>query len=59
MQLVGEHEMHQTPLDVLVIDMDWHITFYKEVCSGVVGRENGEESERREKKTEKKKRRKK
>lgn len=26
-QLVGEFEVHDVPLDVLVIDMDWHQTF--------------------------------
>jgi len=26
-QLVNEFEMHDVPLDVLVIDMDWHLTF--------------------------------
>lgn len=26
-ELVSEFEMHDVPLDVLVIDMDWHITF--------------------------------
>jgi alpha-glucosidase len=26
-QLVNEFEVHDVPLDVLVIDMDWHITF--------------------------------
>ncbi|MCK4306221.1 MAG: DUF5110 domain-containing protein, partial [Candidatus Eisenbacteria sp.] len=26
-QLVGEFEIHDVPLDVLVIDMDWHLTF--------------------------------
>ncbi|HLX12376.1 MAG TPA: TIM-barrel domain-containing protein [Bacteroidota bacterium] len=26
-QLVGEFEQHQVPLDVLVVDMDWHQTF--------------------------------
>jgi alpha-glucosidase (family GH31 glycosyl hydrolase) len=26
-QLVGEFETHSVPLDVLVIDMDWHLTF--------------------------------
>lgn len=29
-QLVNEFDMHHVPLDVLVIDMDWHITFLKE-----------------------------
>jgi hypothetical protein len=27
MRLVAEFESHQVPLDVLVIDMDWHVTF--------------------------------
>lgn len=27
-------EFQQTPLDVLVTDMDWHITFYKEAAQG-------------------------
>ena len=27
MDLVGEFESHDVPLDVLVIDMDWHLTF--------------------------------
>jgi alpha-glucosidase (family GH31 glycosyl hydrolase) len=26
-QLVGEFESHGVPLDVLVVDMDWHLTF--------------------------------
>lgn len=26
-QLVNEFEIHDVPLDVLVIDMDWHLTF--------------------------------
>jgi alpha-glucosidase len=26
-ELVGEFESHDVPLDVLVIDMDWHLTF--------------------------------
>jgi alpha-glucosidase (family GH31 glycosyl hydrolase) len=26
-QLVGEFRMHDVPLDVLVVDMDWHLTF--------------------------------
>jgi alpha-glucosidase (family GH31 glycosyl hydrolase) len=34
MGIVNQYEMHQVPLDVLVIDMDWHITFYKEASQG-------------------------
>eukprot|EP01113_Clastostelium_recurvatum_P009833 TRINITY_DN1478_c0_g1_i10.p1 TRINITY_DN1478_c0_g1~~TRINITY_DN1478_c0_g1_i10.p1 ORF type:complete len:939 (-),score=226.57 TRINITY_DN1478_c0_g1_i10:178-2994(-) len=34
MELVSEYEIHDTPLDVLVTDMDWHITFYKEAYQG-------------------------
>ena len=28
-QIVREYAQHDIPLDVLVIDMDWHITYYK------------------------------
>ena len=28
-QIVREYAQHDIPLDVLVVDMDWHITFYK------------------------------
>lgn len=34
MEIVGEYEKHGIPLDVLVTDMDWHITFYKEAAAG-------------------------
>lgn len=27
-ELISEYEEHNVPLDVLVLDMDWHITFY-------------------------------
>ena len=26
--IVSEFEEHEIPLDVVVLDMDWHITFY-------------------------------
>ncbi len=29
-QLVEEFEIHDVPLDVLVIDMDWHVTFLRD-----------------------------
>ena len=29
-----EYEQQGVPLDVLVLDMDWHITFYKEAAAG-------------------------
>ena len=29
-----DYEEHTIPLDVLVTDMDWHITFYKEASEG-------------------------
>jgi len=29
MNLVETYEKHSIPLDVLVLDMDWHITFYE------------------------------
>ncbi|PRP89120.1 glycoside hydrolase [Planoprotostelium fungivorum] len=32
--VINQYETHQTPLDVLVTDMDWHITFYKEAAQG-------------------------
>eukprot|EP01136_Pigoraptor_vietnamica_P002158 Opistho-1_new@29725 len=35
MELVGEYETHSTPLDVLVTDMDFHLTFYKQADAGV------------------------
>ncbi len=28
------YKSHGVPLDVLVLDMDWHITFYKEAAEG-------------------------
>ena len=28
-QIITEYIQHDVPLDVLVTDMDWHITFYK------------------------------
>jgi len=31
---VKGYEQHNIPLDVLVLDMDWHITFYKEGDAG-------------------------
>lgn len=34
MGIVREYESHRVPLDVLVTDMDWHITFYKEANAG-------------------------
>ncbi|KAH3746121.1 glycoside hydrolase [Pelomyxa schiedti] len=34
-EIVTEYEVHQTPLDVVVTDMDWHITYYKEADQGV------------------------
>eukprot|EP01117_Protostelium_nocturnum_P008616 TRINITY_DN3091_c0_g2_i1.p1 TRINITY_DN3091_c0_g2~~TRINITY_DN3091_c0_g2_i1.p1 ORF type:complete len:892 (+),score=311.21 TRINITY_DN3091_c0_g2_i1:103-2778(+) len=33
-EIVNEYEGHNVPLDVLVTDMDWHITFYKEASQG-------------------------
>eukprot|EP01105_Mastigella_eilhardi_P024390 TRINITY_DN6356_c0_g1_i1.p1 TRINITY_DN6356_c0_g1~~TRINITY_DN6356_c0_g1_i1.p1 ORF type:complete len:894 (+),score=191.79 TRINITY_DN6356_c0_g1_i1:360-2684(+) len=36
MHIVSEYEQHQTPLDVVVTDMDWHVTFYKEADQGQV-----------------------
>ena len=27
-EIISEFEEHGIPLDVLVLDMDWHITFY-------------------------------
>jgi len=32
--IINQYEMHQTPLDVLVTDMDWHMTFYKLASTG-------------------------
>lgn len=32
--VVKDYEQHNIPLDVLVLDMDWHITFYKEGDAG-------------------------
>ena len=32
--LVRGYEDHNIPLDVLVTDMDWHITFHKEDSAG-------------------------
>ena len=32
--IVNAYEEHGIPLDVLVTDMDWHITFYKEAAEG-------------------------
>jgi len=32
--VINQYEVHDTPLDVLVTDMDWHITFYKEAAAG-------------------------
>ena len=34
-QIVRDYVQHDIPLDVLVIDMDWHITFYKQANRGV------------------------
>ncbi len=36
--LVKEYETNDVPLDMLVMDMDWHITFYKEARQGKKGR---------------------
>ncbi len=33
-QMVTEYIQHDVPLDVLVTDMDWHITFYKLASNG-------------------------
>jgi alpha-glucosidase (family GH31 glycosyl hydrolase) len=33
-QIVSEYIQHDIPLDVLVTDMDWHITFYKLANNG-------------------------
>ena len=33
-QILAEYIQHDVPLDVLVTDMDWHITFYKEASEG-------------------------
>lgn len=32
--IISEYEIHDTPLDVFVTDMDWHMTFYKEANAG-------------------------
>jgi alpha-glucosidase len=34
MEIVDNYEQRGIPLDVLVTDMDWHITFYKEAREG-------------------------
>lgn len=33
-EIVNNYQTHEIPLDVLVTDMDWHITFYKEAAEG-------------------------
>jgi len=33
-EVAEEYEQRNIPLDVLVTDMDWHITFYKEAAEG-------------------------
>ena len=33
-EVVKGYEQRNIPLDVLVTDMDWHITFYKEAAAG-------------------------
>ena len=33
-EVVRGYEEHDIPLDVLVTDMDWHVTFYKEADGG-------------------------
>ena len=33
-EVVNGYEEHEIPLDTLVTDMDWHITFYKEAAEG-------------------------
>jgi alpha-glucosidase (family GH31 glycosyl hydrolase) len=33
-QIITEYIQHDVPLDVLVTDMDWHITFYKLASNG-------------------------
>ncbi|CAF1235295.1 unnamed protein product [Rotaria sp. Silwood1] len=33
-QIITEYIQHDVPLDVLVTDMDWHITFYKLLSNG-------------------------
>lgn len=33
-EIVDEYDQRGIPLDVLVTDMDWHITFYKEAALG-------------------------
>jgi hypothetical protein len=35
--LVNEYVTNDVPLDMLVMDMDWHITFYKEARKGMKG----------------------
>lgn len=33
-EIVNNYQSHEIPLDTLVTDMDWHITFYKEAAEG-------------------------
>eukprot|EP00181_Compsopogon_caeruleus_P002931 CAMPEP_0184689156 /NCGR_PEP_ID=MMETSP0312-20130426/30500_1 /TAXON_ID=31354 /ORGANISM="Compsopogon coeruleus, Strain SAG 36.94" /LENGTH=962 /DNA_ID=CAMNT_0027146473 /DNA_START=91 /DNA_END=2979 /DNA_ORIENTATION=- len=35
-QLVGDFRKHRVPLDILVIDMDWHLTAYEMMNAGYV-----------------------
>jgi len=32
--LIEQYEVHSVPLDIIVTDMDWHETFYKEAADG-------------------------
>lgn len=39
--IVGQYEDRGLPLDVVVIDMDWHLTFYKSQESDQAGQQKG------------------
>lgn len=39
--IVGQYEDRGLPLDVVVIDMDWHLTFYKNPVSDQAGQQKG------------------
>lgn len=39
--IVGQYEAHGLPLDVVVVDMDWHLTFYKERATDQAGQGKG------------------
>ncbi|TYZ59127.1 hypothetical protein PybrP1_000052 [[Pythium] brassicae (nom. inval.)] len=39
--IVGQYEDRGLPLDVLVIDMDWHLTFYKNGSTDQAGQSKG------------------